>query len=200
MGTEGQGKCCHCGIWFRPRPRNAWHQRFCVKSECQVASKRASQQKWCRKNPGYFRGEAYVKKVQAWRRKHPGYWKPKGTAEAGGPPDALQDILTAQGFDNQDVQVFRNCLSEEISRPLQDVLAAQQYALVGLAAMITGEPLQEDIARVLTTCYERGQRIGGRVPWMQPREVKDERTRTDRAATAATHSPAVQLGRSPSGP
>jgi len=156
MGTEGLRKCCHCGVWFKPRGRNAWHQRFCLEPDCRAASKRASQQKWCCKNPGYFHGEAYVKKVQAWRRQHPGYWKSKGPAESGGPPDALQDLLTAQGFDNQGVEVFRNCLSEEISRPLQDVLTAQQHALVGLASMITGEALQEDIARVLTACYERG--------------------------------------------
>jgi hypothetical protein len=141
-----------------------------------------------------------VRKVQAWRGKHPGYWKEKGTAKDSGPPDPLQDLLISQGFDNQGVDVFRNCLSEEISRPLQDVLAAQEHTLVGLASMITGEALQEDIARVLTTCYERGQRIGGMVPWMQPQEVTHERTRTDHAASAATHSGAVQLGRSPSGP
>jgi hypothetical protein len=200
MSTEGLRKCCHCEGWFSPHPRNVYHQRFCVKPECQAASKRTSQQKWCRKNPGYFHGDAYVKKVQAWRRKHPGYWKNKGTRDACGPPDALQDLLTAQGFDNQDVRVFRNCLSEEISRPLQDVLIAQSHALKGLASMITGEALQEDIARVLTTCYERGQRIGGMMPWMQPQEVKHERTRTDSTAATTTHSTAVQLGRSPPGP
>ena len=148
-----------------------------------------------------------MRRVQAWRWKHPGYWKPKGRVGICGPPDALQDLLTAQGFAREEVNVFRNCLSEEISRPLQDVLFAQQHALVGLAAMITGEALQEDIARVMTTCYERGQRIGGMVPWMaqrapqvQPQEVKHEGTRTDRAAAAATGSAAVQLGRSPPGP
>jgi len=200
MGTQGQRKCSHCGVWFRPHARNIYHQQFCSAPECQAASKRASQRKWSRKNPGYFHGEVHVKRVRAWRRKHRGYWKVKGAVEACGPPDALQDLLAAQGFGHEDVKVFRNCLSEEISRPLQDVLTAQQSALVGLAAMITGEALQEDIARVLTTCYERGQRIGGIVPWMQPQEVKHERARTGCAATAATHSPAVQLGRSPSGP
>jgi hypothetical protein len=200
MGTQGQRKCCHCGIWFRPHPRNVYHQRFCSEAECQVASKRESQRKWSRKNPGYFHGEVHVKRVRAWRRMHPGYWKAKGVPEACGPPDALQDLLAAQGFGREEVKVFRNCLSEEISRPLQDVLAAQHSALVGLAAMISGEPLQEDIARVLTACYERGQRIGGVVPWMQPQEVKHERTRADYAAAAAPGSPAVQLGRSPPGP
>jgi len=170
-----------------------------LKPECRAASKRASQKKWHRKNPGYFHGEQYVKKVQAWRRRHPGYWKAKGLAQSGGPPDALQDLLTAQGFDNKGVTTFRNCLTEEISRPLQDLLSAQGHALVGLTAMISGEPLQEDIARVLSTCYERGQRIGGMAPWMSKQEVHDEGTRTDSAATAATHSAAVQLGRSPPG-
>lgn len=200
MSTEGLRKCCHRGIWFRPHGRNAWHRRFCLKPECQVASQRASQRKWRRKNPGYFHGEMRVKRVREWRRKHPGYWKAKGTAEGCGPPDALQDLLAAQGFGHEDIKIFRSCLSEEISRPLQDVLIAQQHALAGLASMITGEPLQEDIARVLTACYERGQRIGGMAPWMQPREIKHERTRADYAATAATGSPAVQLGRSPPGP
>jgi len=179
MSTEGLRKCCRCGIWFRPDRRNAYHQRYCTRPECQTASKRASQRKWCRKNPGYFRCEIHVKRVCAWRRKHPGYWRRKGTAETCGPPDALQDILTAQGFDNKGVKAFRNCLSEEISRPLQDVLAAQQSALVGLTSMITGEALQDNIARVLTTCYERGQRIGDVVPWMRKQEVKYARTRTD---------------------
>ena len=200
MSTEGLRKCCHCGVWFRPHLRNAYHQRFCARPECQASSKRASQRQWSRKNPGYFRGDIQVKRVQAWRRKHPGYWKAKGTTTTCGPPDALQELLTAQGFDRDGVTVFRNCLTDEISQPLQDVLAAQQHALVGLAAMISGEALQEDIARVLTTCYERGQRIGGIVPWMQPQEVKHERTRADCAAAAATGSSEVQLGRSPSGP
>jgi len=200
MGTDGLRKCCHCAVWFKPRGRNAWHQRFCLEAECQLASKRASQRKWSRKTPGYFHGEFHVKRVREWRRKHPGYWKAKRVAEACGPPDALQDLLAAQGFGHEDVKVFRNCLSAEISRPLQDVLVAQQHALVGLAAMITGEALQEDIARVLTTCYERGQRIGGSMPWMQPQEVKYERTRADCTAAAAPGSPEVQLGRSPSGP
>ena len=200
MGTEGLRKCCHCGTWFRPHRRNADRQRFCSKVECRMASKRASQQKWCRRNPGYFHGEQHVRKVQAWRREHPGYWKEQGVGAPPGPPDALQDLLSAQGFDDKGVTVFRNCLFAEISRPLQDLLAAQSHALVGLTAMISGEPLQEDIARVLTSCYERGQRIGGVVPWMKPREVSHEGTRTACAATAATGSAAVQLGRSPSGP
>jgi hypothetical protein len=199
MSTQGLRRCCQCGIWFRPPARNAWHQRFCSNRPCRVASKRASQQKWRRKNPGYFHGEQYVKKVQAWRRRHPGYWRAKAAGQSCGPPDALQDLLAAQGFDSKGVTTLRNCLTEEISRPLQDLLFAQSHALVGLTAMISGEPLQEDIARVLTACYERGQRIGGGVPWMKAQEVSDEGRRAVIAATAATHCAAVELGRSPPG-
>jgi hypothetical protein len=137
MSTKGLRKCCHCGSWFRPHPRNAYHQRFCSRGDCRAASKRASQQKWQRKNPGYFRGEQYVKKVQAWRRAHPGYWKAGALAQSCGRVDALQDLLIAQGFDNKEVRVFRNYLRQEISRPLQDVLSAQGHALVGLTAMIS---------------------------------------------------------------
>ena len=206
MSTKGLRKCCHCGSWFRPHPRNAYHQRFCMKGDCRAASKRASQQKWHRKNPGYFRGEQYVKKVQAWRRAHPGYWKGGAAAQSCGRVDALQDLLIAQGFDNKEVSVFRNCLRQEISRPLQDVLSAQGHALVGLTAMISGEALQEDIAGLLSSCHERGQRLGGPdlwrvgLPWRKNKEQhSDERTRSDIATTAAAHSAAVQLARSAPG-
>ncbi len=165
MSTKGLRKCCHCGSWFRPHPRNAYHQRFCSRGDCRAASKRASQQKWQRKNPGYFRGEHYVKKVQAWRRAHPGYWNGGALAQSCGRVGALQDLLMAQGFDNKEVSVFRNCLRQEISRPLQDILSAQGYALVGLTAMISGEALQEDIAGLLSSCHERGQRLGGPDLW-----------------------------------
>ena len=200
MSTTGLRRCCHCGSWFKPNPRNAYHQRFCVKTECRAASRLASRQKWCLKNPSYFRGEHHVRRVQDWRREHPGYWKRRGAQRGPETGGALQDVFPTQPIDEQLVTALRDRLSEEISRPLQDVLTAQQHALVGLTSMITGDALQDDIARVLTTCYERGQRIGGMMPWMKQQEVTHERARTDCAAAAATHSSTVQLGGSPSGP
>ncbi len=200
MSTTGLRRCCHCGSWFTPHPRNAYHQRFCAKPGCRAASKGASQRKWCRKNPRYFRGEHHVNRVRAWRQEHPGYWKRQGAREGLPEGGALQDVLSSQPIDEQLVKVLRDRLSEEIARPLQDVLIAQQHALVGITCMITGGALQDDIARVLTSCYERGQRIGGIVPWMRRQEVSDERAGTDHASATATHPIAVQLGGSPSGP
>lgn len=194
MSTTGRRKCRCCGVWFKPEARNRYHQRYCREPLCRQASKKTSQRKWSRQNPGYFRGEAHVNRVRQWRAQHPGYWKKEALERHTGPPDALQDILTAQGFDNKAVTTLRNCLLEEISRPLQDVLSAQGHALVGLTAMISGELLQDDIARVLRTCYERGQHIGGIVPWINKQEVSDDEKRTVIAETAATHSEALQLG------
>jgi hypothetical protein len=65
--------------------------------------------------------------------------------------------------------------------------------------MITGDALQEDIAGVLSSCYERGQRIGGVVPWMPAQESRDERSRTDYAEATEAHTGTVQLGRSSPG-
>ena len=200
MSTAGLRRCWHCGSWYKPEPRTAYHQRFCVQPECRAASKVESRRKWSRKNPGYFRGAYHVNRVRAWRESHPGYWKRQRARAAPGDGGALQDILESQSIDEQLVKVLRDRLSKEISVPLQDILIAQQHALVGITSMITGDALQDDIARVLTTCYERGQRIGGIVPWMKPQGGNDERARTDHAAAAAAHSPAVQLGGSPSGP
>ena len=160
MGTRGLRRCCHCGDWFQPHARNAYHQRYCPKPECRRASKRSSQRKWSRKNRGYFRGQVNVRRVQEWRRARPGYWKRTGAKAPEGPADALQDLLIAQGYDREGVATFRDCLFQEISRPLQDLLNAQCHALVGVASLLSGEPLQENLGEILTACYERGQRIG----------------------------------------
>lgn len=203
MGTRGLRKCCHCGVWFRPHPRNTYHQRFCTKGECRAASKSASQHKWLRKNQQYFRGERAVDRVQQWRRDHPGYWIKKAAGQSGKSSGALQDLLISQHVDNELVNAIRNRLVPEISLPLQDLLTVQQLTLVGLTCMITGDALQEDIAQVLASCYERGQRIGGSGDlWrgamrMHKQEVSYEGTRS--YSTEAAHPAAVQLGRSPPG-
>jgi hypothetical protein len=138
-----------------------------------------------------------VKRVQAWRGEHPGYWK-KCTPQAGSrKPVALQDLVVEQPPTAEAITGLRNQLFErleQISRPLQDMVDAQALALTGLTAMMTGDTLQEEIGRTLAACYERGQRIGGMVPWMQARESRHERTHSDSTPASATGSGAVQLG------
>lgn len=199
MSTQRRRKCRSCSTWFMPDRRNAHHQRFCTQSACRTASKKASQKKWSRKNPSYFRGEHQVRRVQIWRAAHPGYWRRKGSHKAMRAEDALQDLLITQGFDNKEVKVFRNCLSQEIARPLQDLLTVQGHAIVGLTAMITGYPLQDNIGEVLVRCYDRGRRIGGVVPWMPRKEDKHASQDSNLSAAVTTDSAALQLGRPPSG-
>ena len=200
MSTQGRRKCRSCGTWFMPDQRNAYHQRFCRQAACRTASKKASQKKWWRKNPSYFRGEYQIRRVQKWRAAHPGYWKQKGACKAVQEKDALQDLLITQGFDSKEVKVFRNCLSQEISQPLQDLLTVQGHALVGLTAMITGYRLQDDIDQVLVRCYDRGRRIGGVVPWMPRKEDKHAAQSSNLSAAVTADTTALQLGRPPAGP
>lgn len=199
MSTKGLRKCRHCGRLFRPGPRNTTRQRFCPATECRAASRQASQRKWTQKNQLYFRGEREVQRVQAWRREHPEYWRKHAERVETDGTGALQDLVSMQPIEDEAFKVFRDRMEKEISRPLQDLVVAQQFALVGLTSMITGDALQEDIAQVLSSCYERGQRIGGVVPWMHKQEISHEGTRTGIAETTATHSATVQLGRSPPG-
>ena len=191
MSTQGLRRCCHCGVWFTPHPRKAGRQRFCPKPECRVASKRASQGSWCRKNPSYFRGERSVERVRTWRLAHPNYWK--RTRSPPGPPNegALQDLVIQQPIATEGINTLRDQLIREISLPLQDLMTAQQHTLVGLTSMMTGDALQEDIARTLVACYERGQRIGGMMPWLRPQEFRHERTHTDCSATTAADTATV---------
>jgi hypothetical protein len=149
------------------------------------------------KNQRYFRGKKAVERVQQWRAEHPGYWRKKLAGRPEKPTGALQELLSMQVVDAELVNAIRNRLIPEISRPLQDLLTAQHLTLVGLTSMITGDALQEDIAQVLSSCYERGQRIGGVVPWMKAKESSDEGTRSYCTETADTGT--VQLGRSPPG-
>ena len=41
-----RSRCAHCGAWFRPEPRSAGRQRFCMRPDCRCASKRASREKY----------------------------------------------------------------------------------------------------------------------------------------------------------
>jgi hypothetical protein len=66
-------KCCH--RWYLPRPHNAWHQRYCSKPICRIASHRDSQKRYNRKHPDRYKGDGDVLRVQNWREVHPFYWR-----------------------------------------------------------------------------------------------------------------------------
>jgi hypothetical protein len=59
-------KCLFCGQYFTPDRRVGDRQKSCGRACCRKARKKAAQDTWTEKNPGYFRGRyPYVK---AWRK------------------------------------------------------------------------------------------------------------------------------------
>jgi hypothetical protein len=137
MAGRGRRKCKCCQHLFCPDPRNRHHQQYCSQEACRVASKAASQARWCSQpgNQDYFRGAAAVERVRAWRAGHPGYSRKGPRCGA-----ALQDVLLAQTIESTDKR------GDSARPPLQEVLSAQPAVLMGLIAHIVGSPLQDDIA------------------------------------------------------
>lgn len=125
-------RCRHCSELFFPDPRNRTRQRYCARPECRKASKTASQRKWVKKNPDYFRDPVHVERVRQWRANHPGYARIK--------KKALQDSL-CENIDKK--RVVKPTLT---TKALQDPLLAQNPVLIGLIANLTGSALQDDIA------------------------------------------------------
>ncbi len=152
-------KCKHCQAYFAPDPRNVGRQHYCSQPPCQQASKAASQRRWLSKpdNRDYFRGSDHVERVRQWRQHHPGYGRRKAS-QASDAPEGLQDSLTPQSLEAQQVE-------ERLTRPaLQDAFFMQPAVLVGLIAHFTGLSLQDDIALTARRLQQLGRDILNRSP------------------------------------
>ena len=156
MGKIKKKKCCHCKRLFIPDHRNRDRQKYCKKSECQKASKAASQKKWLNKpeNKDYFQGPENVQRVQQWRKQNPEYWKPKSSTSA------LQETLTPQRAENI------NDKDQIAAVALQDLLMVQSPVIIGLISNFIGSALQDDIAETLFRMQQSGQDI----LYCQPKE------------------------------
>lgn len=140
MKTREHRRCPHCLQAFVPDYRNAYHQRFCSKPECQYASKRSSQRRWLRnpKNRNYFREPDNVARVQEWRQKHPRYW-------------SISHHRCTRGLRMEPAQILAPA-SGATSTPLsagtlQEVCRSKLPILTGIVSRLECCTLQEDIAR-----------------------------------------------------
>jgi len=140
-------KCKHCRKLFYPDPRNITRQKYCSGPECREASKKASRQRWLNKpkNRNYFRCPENVIRVQQWRSANPRYW-----ARPPSNKNALQDSLSENLVKNQRVKPELN------PDTLQDLLIEQHTVLFGLIAHLTGNALQDDIAKTTRRLKELG--------------------------------------------
>ena len=186
MQNKRRGKCHHCKEFYRKEARNFWHQRYCEKSECRKASKAQSQRRWFQKseNQNYFRGNENVERVRAWRKNNPRYWR-RGSNKIS---SALQEVITAQPIDIQDVKRSSN------PGALQDLLSMQHPLVLGLISMMTGDALQENIEQTTRSLLSRGYQILGIRPQVQPGDVLYENQKSGLSSTTASDSSAVQLG------
>lgn len=151
-------KCRCCRKFFTPEPQTEDRQRYCSRTVCREASKRASQQRWAGKhgNGDHFRGPNEVRRVQLWRRDHPGYWRKQRPSSQRG-----QSVDEQQA--NPD-QSSRN-VPRGLPGTLQDDCLTENPAFVGLISMFTGSTLQEDIAATTRQLLLRGRNIlGGGLP------------------------------------
>ena len=151
MPCSGTRQCRHCHTFFKPDPRSKGRQTFCSLTDCQQASKKASQKKWLQKpqNQNYFCGPDNVQRVRLWREKNPGYSRKSQVAFST--PKPLQETLIVQGTENKEE---KKVLKQD---PLQDLILAQPSVLIGLIAHLTGSTLQDDIVRTGQKLQELGE-------------------------------------------
>jgi hypothetical protein len=158
-------KCLYCKMFFHPDHRNVARQRYCSKPGCRKVSKTESQRRWLQKpeNLDHFKGDVHVQRVQQWRLDHPGYWRRKAP-EAPTATHALQETLTPQPFENQDIE---SSLEKSAKSALQDSLSLQSTLIIGLISHLTGLALQEDIEIAMRRLQQLGRDISSASPHQQ---------------------------------
>jgi hypothetical protein len=189
-------KCPPCKGFFHPDHRNVGRQLYCSKPECRHVSKTESQRRWLQKpeNLDHFKGDVHVQRVRQWRLDHPGYWRRKAP-EVATETRALQDSLTLQPFENQDVE---SSLEKSTKDALQDSLSLQSTLIIGLISHLTGLALQEDIEIAMRRLQQLGRDISSASPPQQG-DI-DEAQIPHLFSQTSTRAEPVQLGGSAPGP
>ncbi len=144
--------CLHCRRSFTTDHRNRGRQQYCTQPGCPKGSKAASHRKWLNKpeNQDYFRGLENTRRVQQWRLENPGY----GARGRGRKKVALQDSLErAETIDHQPGK------ETATGDALQETYFSQHSVIVGFISVLTGQTLQDDIAKTTKALAERGMDI-----------------------------------------
>lgn len=153
---ERQCRCCKES--FQPDYRNTKTQAYCSKPACRKASKTASQRRWSRNNPGYFKGSDHVERVREWRKANPERSRRKS------PGEVLQDDCSRITPTEQEVIGSLPLVPQMPASVLQDYCLTQHPVFIGLIAHFTGTLLQEDIAAMTRRLEQLGQDVIGSNP------------------------------------
>lgn len=144
-------KCRCCKELYIPDYRPVRRQRYCSKTECRKASKRASQRRWLRKpeNRNYFSGPEHVERKRRWRAEHPERARQRDTKSKNVP----QDMIMFQPAVNTGE------LGDLTKSVPQDVIVSQPLVLVGLIAKLTDSMSQDEIEKASLSLLRLGQDI-----------------------------------------
>ena len=191
MNHKKKRQCRCCKNIFIPDYRNTKKQVYCDKPACREASKSASQKRWSKNNPNYFKGSIHVDRVRDWRLANPGQSRRKTSGAV------LQDDCNLKTPVEQVVESNLPSVPQAPASVLQDFCLMQHPVIVGLIAHFTGLVLQDDIAEIARRLEQLGQDVigsnltaGGRYELQFP----------NLSPPNPQHPRAVQLGGSPSGP
>lgn len=136
-----------CRICSNPFIANKYagnRQTVCSDAACRKTAKKLAQADWCARNPGYFRGPENSCRVQQWRRENPD-WRQRQAA--GRSARAAKSSAQTESCNTPGAQPGR----------LQDsVLDSQSVLLVGLASVVSGSVLQDEVQSFFQECLRRG--------------------------------------------
>ena len=136
--------CAVCDKSFIPNKFASARQTVCTAPGCHRSAKKTRQADWQARNPEYFRGPENVERVRQWRQQNPDWRKKQHTARA-----ARQAKSSSRA---------KSCNTAGADpKRLQDLAPdAQTALLVGLAAVISGSVLQDEVHGTILECLRRG--------------------------------------------
>jgi hypothetical protein len=136
-----------CRICSKPFIANKYagnRQAVCGDAGCKKTAKKLAQAHWCARNPDYFRGPENSCRVLQWRRENPD-WRQRQAA--GRSARAAKSSSQTESCNTPGAQPGR----------LQDsVPDSQSVLLVGLASVVSGSVLQDEVQSFFQECLRRG--------------------------------------------
>lgn len=132
-----QHRCEFCGRYFKPHPSQGQKQRACGRPECKALRKKTSQKRWCKNNPGYFKGRySYVKD---WRKSHPDHQKNRRTRMAR----EIQDTLP---YNSSIITLHLAVMDKRLHIEIQDALRCERACGRGLVVCGREREIQDTLA------------------------------------------------------
>ena len=99
-------RCVFCDKFFCPEKQVGNRQISCLRPGCQKKRKKRQEAKWCKANPGYFKGRYdYIKE---WRKANPGYqkrWRAKNTDKRA---NEIQTLVSAKSPSKSNVSSIKS--------------------------------------------------------------------------------------------